>query len=109
MVVEPIMSKLTTKFWYSLVEKEPISNAREMLEYKLENTIAPVRGILGGSAITVAELLSLSPGDVLPLNRGVRDEVDVYIGELLKFKARPGVIHKKAALRVTRVYKKEDM
>jgi len=108
MVVEPIMSKLTTKFWYSLVEKAPISNAREMLEEKMNSIAAPVRGVLGKSRITVAELLSLSTGDVLPLDRGVRDEVDVYVGELRKFKARPGVIRKKAALKVTSVIMKED-
>ena len=107
-VVEPIMSKLTTKFWYSLVEKEPIPNAREMLEYKLENTYIPIRGILGTTSITVAELLGLSTGDVLPLDRGVSEEVDVYVGELRKFKARPGVVRKKAALKVTQVHIKED-
>ena len=107
-VVEPIMSRLTTKFWYSLIEKEPIANAKEMLENKLENTYVPVRGVLGNTNITVAELLGLSVGDVLPLDRGVCDEVDVYVGELLKFKARPGVVRKKAALKVTQVNKKED-
>ena len=108
MVVEPIMSKLTTKFWYSQIENEPIANAKEMLEQKLENTYIPVRGVLGMTNITVAELLELSIGDVLPLDRGVCEEVDVYVGELLKFKARPGVARKKAALKVTQVSKKED-
>lgn len=107
-VVEPIMSKLTTKFWYSRIEKEPIANAQEMLEHKLQYTYVPVRGLLGKTVISVGELLELSSGDVLPLNRGVSDEVDVYVGELLKFKARPGVVRKKSALKVTQVYKKED-
>jgi len=108
MVIEPIISKLTTKFWYSLVEKEPIAHAKEMIEMKLRNSFVPVRGVLGMTNITVGELLELSAGDVLPLARDVSDEVDVYIGELLKFKARPGVMHKKAALKVTSVYKKEE-
>jgi len=108
MVVEPIMSKLTTKFWYSLAEKEPIADAKEMLEIKLRNSYIPVKGVLGNTNITVAELLELTTGDVLPLDRGVCDEVDVYVGELLKFKARPGVMRKKSALKVTQVYIKED-
>jgi len=108
MVVEPIMSKLTTKFWYSLAEKEPIAYAREMLEVKLKNSYVPVKGVLGKTSITVSELLELTVGDVLPLDRGVCEEVDVYVGELLKFKARPGVMRKKSALKVTQVYIKED-
>jgi flagellar motor switch protein FliM len=108
MVVEPIMSKLTTKFWYSLAEKEPIPHAREMLERKLNSTYVPIRGILGTTDITVRELLELQSGDVLALDKGVDEEVDVKVGDLLKFKARPGAIRKKAALKVTQVLKKED-
>ena len=102
-VVEPIMSKLTTKFWYSVVEKEPIPHAKEMLEHKLQNSYVPVRGMLGRTSITVAELLGLAPGDVLTLDRSVDEEVDVLVGDLLKFKARPGVKRKRAALKVTQV------
>ena len=107
-VVEPIMSKLTTKYWYSSIEKEPIANAKELLENKLEKTYIPVRGVLGKASITVAELLDLAVGDVLPLDRGVSEEVDVYVGELHKFCARPGVVRRRSALKVTQVYKKED-
>ena len=102
-VVEPIMSKLTTKFWYSAVEKEPIPHAKEMLEQKLQNSLVPVRGVLGRTSITVHELLGLTPGDVLTLDRSVDEEVDVFIGDLVKFKARPGVKRKRTALKVTQV------
>ena len=108
MVVEPILSKLTTKFWYSINEKAPIANAKEFIELKLRNTLIPVRGVLGTASVTVAELLGLAAGDVLPLARGVGDEVDVYVGELLKFKARPGVMHKRSALKITQVFRKDD-
>ena len=102
-VVEPIMSKLTTKFWYSVIEKEPIPHAKEMLEQKLHNSYIPVRGVLGHTTITVHELLGLAPGDVLTLSRSVDEEVDVLVGDLLKFKARPGVKRRRAALKVTQV------
>ena len=108
MVVEPIMSKLTTKFWFSLVEKEPIPHAKEMLEKKLESTYVPVIGILGKNKITVGELLGLHVGDVLSVNREVDEEVDVYVGDLLKFKARPGVNKRKTALKITQVFRREE-
>jgi flagellar motor switch protein FliM len=108
MVVEPIMSKLTTKFWYSLAEKEPIPHAKEMLERKMQGTRVPVSGILGTTGITVRELLELQAGDVLSLDKGVDEEVDVRVGGILKFRARPGVRRKKAALKITQVIRKED-
>jgi len=58
--------------------------------------------------LSVRELLELQFGDVLSVDKGVNDEVDVLVGDILKFKARPGVKGKKSALRVTQVYKKED-
>ncbi|MDR1440663.1 MAG: flagellar motor switch protein FliM [Clostridiales bacterium] len=108
MVVEPIMSKLTTKFWYSLAEKEPIPHAKEMLERKMQGTRVPLSGILGSTSITVRELLELQAGDVLSLGKGVDEEVDVKVGDILKFKARPGVRRRKAALKITQVFRKED-
>jgi flagellar motor switch protein FliM len=108
MVVEPIMSKLTTRFWYSLAEKEPISDAQEMLESKLRNTYVPVKGLLGKMNITVGDLLELQLGDVLSVDRGVDDEIDVLVGDIYKFKARPGVKGKKSALKITQIIKKED-
>ena len=108
MVVEPIMSKLTTRFWYSLAEKEPIANSKEMLEKRLQSTYVPVKGILGKLNISVGELLELQIGDVLAIERGVDDEVDVLVGDILKFKARPGVMGKKGALKITQILKKED-
>jgi len=109
MVVEPIMSKLTTKFWYSLAEKEPIAGAQEKLEKKLQSTYVPVKGVLGSLSLSVGELLELQVGDVLPVERGVDDEIDILVGDILKFKARPGVRGKKTALKVTQVFiKKED-
>jgi len=47
MVVEPIISRLTTRFWYSLADKEPIANSKEMLENKLSTTCVQVKGYLG--------------------------------------------------------------
>ena len=102
-VVEPIMSKLTTKFWYSIIEKEPIPHAKEMLEQRLHSSSVAVRGVLGRTSITVQELLGLAPGDVLTLDRSVDEEIDVLVGDLLKFKARPGVKRRRAALKVTQV------
>ena len=108
MVVEPIMSKLTTRFWYSLAEKEPIPGAKENLEKRLQSTFVPVKGELGKLGVTVGELLGLQVGDVLAVDRGVDDEVDVLVGDILKFRARPGVRGKRAALKLTHIYKRED-
>jgi flagellar motor switch protein FliM len=108
MVVEPIVSKLSTKFWFSTVEKESTKEAREMLERKIESTKIPIRALLGETKITVGEVIGLQRGDVLPLDTKADDELRVMIGTLEKFKAMPGIKNKKIALKVTGIIEKEE-
>lgn len=107
-VVEPIVSKLSTRFWFSSIEKEASREAKQGIEKGIENTEVPVRAILGKTTISVNEFLELQTGDVLQLESSVNEDLEVLVGELLKFRAKPGVRKNKVALKVTQVVKKED-
>ena len=67
----------------------------------------PVRAILGNSSIQVADFINLQPGDVIRLNKKVDDELDIFVGNIRKFKALPGAYDKKYAMRVTAVIREE--
>jgi len=108
MVVEPIVSKLNTKFWFSNVEKEATPEMKESIEARVENTSVPVKAILGKTTITVNDFLELQPGDVIALDTGVNDELEVHVGNILKFYAIPGVKKNKVAVKISRVLKKEE-
>jgi flagellar motor switch protein FliM len=108
MVVEPIVSKLSTKFWFSNVEKEATPEMKQSIETRVENTYVPVKAILGKTTITVNDFLELQPGDVIALDTGVNDELEVHVGKLHKFHAIPGVKKNKVAVRITKVVKKEE-
>ena len=108
MVVEPIVSKLSTKFWFSNVEKEATSEMKESIELKVRNTVVPVMALLGKTTISVSDFIELQPGDVLPLDTGINDDMEVHVGELLKFYATPGVRKNKVAIKITKSLKKED-
>lgn len=108
MVVEPIVSKLSTKFWFSTVEKEATPEMKESIETRVENTRVPVKAVLGKSIISVQEFLDLQPGDVLPLDTGVNEDMEIHVGSHLKFYATPGVKKNKVAVKITRVLKKEE-
>jgi flagellar motor switch protein FliM len=108
MVVEPIVSKLSTKFWFSNVEKEATPEMKESIESKVENTKVPVRAVLGKTSISVNDFIELQPGDVLPLDTGVNDDMEILVGNLLKFYATPGVKKNKVAVKISKVLKRED-
>ena len=108
MVVEPIVSKLSTKFWFSNIEKEATPEMKETIEYRVRNTAVPIKAVLGKTTITVNDFIELQPGDVLPLDTGVNDDMEVHVGDHLKFFAVPGVKKNKVAMKISKVLKKED-
>lgn len=108
MVVEPIVSKLSTRFWFSNIQKEATPEMKSAIENKVQNTPVPVKAILGKTTISVHEFIDLQLGDVLPLDSTVNEDMEVMVGELMKFYAKPGVRKNKVALKITRVLKKED-
>jgi flagellar motor switch protein FliM len=107
MVVEPIVSKLSTKFWFSNIEKEATPEMKASLEQKVKTTPVPVKAILGETIITVNEFIDLQVGDVLPLTSGINDEMEIHVGDLVKFYAVPGVRRNKIAMKISKVIKKE--
>ncbi len=108
MVVGPIVSKLSTSFWFSNVEKEATPEMKRDIEKGVQSTAVPVKAVLGRTKITVGDFLELQSGDVLALDSGVNEELEVRVGDLLKFYAIPGVRKNKVAVKITRVVKKEE-
>ncbi|MDP4179476.1 MAG: flagellar motor switch protein FliM [Bacillota bacterium] len=108
MVVEPIVSKLSTKFWFSTVEKEATQEIKENIEYKIEQTVVPLKVVLGRSTLTVSEFIELQQGDVLGLDSGVNGNLEVLVGDILKFYAKPGVKKNKVAIKIIDVLRRED-
>ena len=108
MVVEPIASKLSTKFWFSNIQKEATPEMRMSIENRVQNTPVPLRAVLGRTTISVLEFIDLQLGDVLPLDSNVNDDMEVMVGDTIKFYAKPGVRKNRVALKITRVLKKED-
>lgn len=108
MVVESIMSKLSTKFWYSNTEVAPSKDMQDILENKVQNTALTIKAVLGQTVIPVSDFIELQVGDVLPLDNNVNEDTKVLVGDLLKFYAVPGVRKNRVALKITEIVKRED-
>lgn len=108
LVLEPIMSKLTTTFWVaSSISRSDIENQVAIIQEKLERTEVPFIVEIGGVQITVKEFLTLGFGDVLQLNTKVKEDLPCRIGTNAKFYCRPGTFGKKMAVQITRVVNPE--
>ncbi|MEZ0537775.1 flagellar motor switch protein FliM [Caldicellulosiruptoraceae bacterium PP1] len=109
MVIEPIMPKLSTKYWFSSTAKETSEETKEMIHKKLLKTKIPVRAILGTSKITVGEFLELQIGDVIKLDTRKNQEIEIRVGNKIKYHGVPGKKDGRLAVKITRVEEEETV
>lgn len=108
LVIEPVIPKLSTKFWFSGMTKEISGNDLKIIEKKIQSTLLPLRVVLGKNDITVRDFLGLQIGDVIPLNASINKELDIYVGNTLKFMGKPGLKKNKVAVKITNVLRKGE-
>ena len=105
--LENIMDNLNTKFWFSTLQNTEDENYEANIEALIRRVSIPVRVILGNSNISVGDFTSLQTGDIIRLDTNVDSELDVYAGNLKKFKGVPGSSKDKYALRITTILGEE--
>ena len=108
LVLEPIMSKLTTTFWVaSSISKDDSENQVALIQAKLDKTLVPFVVEVGEVQISIREFLTLGFGDVLQLGTKVKEDFKCRIGKNTKFLCRPGTSGKKMAVQITQIVEPE--
>ena len=107
-VIEPIADRLYSRFWYAQKEEENTAIYREKLEEELERAKVPVSITVGKTNVMVSEFVNLQVGDVIPLDSYVSSDVNVMVGSLHKFHAKPGISRGKYAVQITALVDKEE-
>jgi flagellar motor switch protein FliM len=107
-VLEPIVDRLYTRFSYSQKEEENKEIYREKISEELERARVPVTVNVGSGKIYVSDFINLQVGDVIPLERYITNDVDVMVGDMHKFRAKPGISRGKYAIQITGFVEKED-
>ena len=109
LVLEPVMSKLTTTFWVaSSVSKDDNPEQVKLLQKKIERTKVPFVVQLGSLDLTIHEFLTLGFGDVLQMDTRVNDNLLCLVGKRPKFYSRPGKSGKKMAVQITKIISEGD-
>ena len=105
--IEPIALRLGGQNLVSTakdVPKEELVKNRKRIE--LFNTI--LKAHLGTTNVSLNDLLNLKVGDIIPLNTRIKDDIEIFVGEDLKFYGRPGLMGKYRGIEIlSRVYSEE--
>lgn len=101
MVLEPILNKLSSQYWFASSKKKVSSRDLRTLEKKLKEAVVPVSVELGRTSISIRELLNLTSGDVIRLERQVKEPLVISVGEEEKYLGFPGVVKDKIAVQLS--------
>ncbi len=107
MTLEDIMDKLNTKYWFSTMQDSDSEAYSEFIETAINKAQIPIRAILGRSSIAVMDFINLQVGDIIRLDSHMDEELDVYVGDIVKFKALPGSGAENYAVKVTEIIREE--
>lgn len=107
-VLEDVIDKLNTKYWYANMQHYDNTDYTEAIESLIRKAQIPVKAVLGTSTISVSDFSMLQVGDIIRLDRNVEEKLDVYVGNLKKFSALPGASGDNYAVRVTDVIREEQ-
>lgn len=105
--LEEVMDKLNTKYWYSTMQQKDEESYEEAIESIISKTKVPIRAVLGNSSISVNDFANIQRGDIIKLDTKIDQELNIFVGNILKFKALPGTATDKYAVRVTSVVREE--
>ena len=102
------LDKLNTKYWFSNMQEKDSNTYEEAIETVIDKAMIPVKAVLGTSKISVSDFANLQIGDIIRIDRKVDQELEVFVGNIKKFKALPGYYEDKYAVRVTEVIREES-
>jgi len=106
--IEPIMDRLNTGYRFGYSREEEGDVYKDTLEARLERAIIPVSATIGKTIISVGDFIGLQVGDIIPLDSYYTSDINISVGNLLKFKAKPGISKGRNAIQITSLIKRKE-
>lgn len=105
--IDPVISKLSAHTWYAGGTRS--GNSPKIAAYLNENVNnleVNIRAVLGKLQLSIDNILNLKEGDVLALHETkTKNPINVFVGQQMKFKAIPGNLKNRKAVKIIEVMK----
>lgn len=105
LLLEPILDKLNTRYWFSSTKKEMSQNQITQIKNRILNARVELKAELGSTLVKVKDIINLQKGDVIRLDSKEKDGIRIRVGSNIKFIGEVGTYNNKMAVRITNVVK----
>ena len=102
LMLEPVLSQISR--YYSFAQTIEAVEEINNIQYWLGEAEVELNVVLGEANIMVKDFLALTKGDVLSLDRKTNQELDLYVGDQLKFKVQTGFLKRNLAVQINALY-----
>jgi flagellar motor switch protein FliM len=93
-----VLGQLSAQQWIS--SKSQASEVGTVFGESLYGTDLTLKAVLGQTSSTVRELVDMAVGDVILLDKTVREDCQLWVEEAPKFNCKPGLVGKKRAVEI---------
>lgn len=100
--MEPVINQLSAQHCFRNIGHKPKKENMALLCQRIEGSEIELTVNLGETIISMKDFLEIQVGDVLPLEKSVGQELDLYVGNQLKYKVLPGISGNKRSVQITR-------
>ena len=99
-MLEPVLAQLSNYYHVRSAGSQEAAAEKE-LRYWVDKVAVDVTVVTGETEVTVRDFLNLQEGDILSLERRINQDLDVYIGDQLRYKAQAGTVGRHLAVQIT--------
>ncbi len=99
-VLEDVMPKLSAQHQIAHTQKKSTRHDEGIVQHKLRSAEIPLKVTLGGTRLSLRDILGLETGDIVRLDNRLDEMLDVIIQDTPKFKAKPGLFRNHKAVQI---------
>ncbi len=100
--LEPVINQLSAQHCFRNMGHKPKKENMALLCQRIEGSEVELTVNLGETVISMKDFLEIQVGDVLPLEKSLGQELDLYVENSLKYKVLPGISGNKRSVQITR-------
>lgn len=106
--IEPLMPKLSNRYYMDTGRSRDERSRDERVQSHMLGVPVDVRVLLGGTQLTVHEVLDLAVGDTIVLHQSIRDPAMVYVDGTPAFWASVGKKNRLYAVKILQEWEGDD-